>query len=106
MQRTFAHRPLPPMISVGEHYTTGIPREKREGRHAGERSRTFTALRPTDFESAASAIPPLRRLGANLSDRGGYCKTATVGCGAGVVSIRFCDSHGAVFWRRFRVFFL
>ena len=28
---------------------------------AGERSRTFTALRPTDFESAASAIPPLRR---------------------------------------------
>ena len=27
---------------------------------AGERSRTFTALRPTDFESAASAIPPLR----------------------------------------------
>src|SRR5690348_10245992 len=28
---------------------------------AGERSRTFTGLRPTDFESAASAIPPLRR---------------------------------------------
>src|SRR5579862_9038526 len=28
---------------------------------AGGGSRTHTALRPTDFESAASAIPPLRR---------------------------------------------
>ena len=28
---------------------------------AGERSRTFTTLRSADFESAASAIPPLRR---------------------------------------------
>src|ERR1700690_1647861 len=29
---------------------------------AGGGSRTHTALRPTDFESAASAIPPLRRV--------------------------------------------
>src|SRR2546428_8877013 len=65
------------MTCVEEHYTTAITQET-EGRHAGERSRTFTGLRPTDFESAASAIPPLRRLGANLSDRDGYCKTATV----------------------------
>ena len=27
---------------------------------AGDRSRTYTALRPEDFESSASAIPPLR----------------------------------------------
>ena len=73
MQRTSAHRPLPPMTCVEEHYTTAITQET-EGRHAGERSRTFTGLRPTDFESAASAIPPLRRLNGNLSDREAYCK--------------------------------
>src|SRR6185312_12092463 len=33
-------------------------RDKTDG--AGGGSRTHTALRPTDFESAASAIPPLR----------------------------------------------
>ena len=44
---------------------------------AGERSRTFTGLRPTDFESAASAIPPLRRLlwDENLSEERVYRKT-------------------------------
>src|ERR1700687_2432492 len=37
--------------------------EALEGKSgAGGGSRTHTALRPTDFESAASAIPPLRRV--------------------------------------------
>ena len=31
---------------------------------AGDRSRTYTALRPEDFESSASAIPPLRHFSA------------------------------------------
>src|ERR1700726_2546450 len=35
--------------------------ERQSG--AGGGSRTHTALRPTDFESAASAIPPLRPCG-------------------------------------------
>ena len=36
-------------------------RKDRSNDGAGGGSRTHTALRPTDFESAASAIPPLRR---------------------------------------------
>jgi hypothetical protein len=35
---------------------------KTKKKYAGGGSRTHTALRPTDFESAASAIPPLRRV--------------------------------------------
>ena len=46
---------------------------------AGGGSRTHTALRPTDFESAASAIPPLRR--ANILgylENGGNFLTAVL----------------------------
>jgi hypothetical protein len=45
---------------AGKH-RKGIQRYKIIGLSgAGDRSRTYTALRPEDFESSASAIPPLR----------------------------------------------
>ena len=44
-----------------------IPDEQAEGGKknksgAGDRSRTYTGVSPEDFESSASAIPPLRHV--------------------------------------------
>jgi hypothetical protein len=45
--------------SINTNYKT-YPRRKEVG--AGDRSRTYTGVSPEDFESSASAIPPLRHV--------------------------------------------
>lgn len=48
------------VFSIHKYKLQTHPRRKEVG--AGDRSRTYTGVSPEDFESSASAIPPLRHV--------------------------------------------